>query len=105
MKLIAEEDVEFIRLQFVDMFGNLKNIAVTPGQMGRVVNNEYFVDGSAMFDELYPYDGDELFLHPDLNSFVILPWRPQQGRVAKIICDVCTADGKVLDVSPRAILK
>lgn len=103
MLLIEDEDVEFIRLQFVDIFGNLKNIAVTPGQMGRVMNNEYSFDGCAMFDGLYPFE-EELFLRPDFDSFVVLPWRPQQGRVAKIICDVCKEDGTVLELSPRTIL-
>ena len=104
LQLIEEEDVEFIRLQFVDMFGNLKNIAVTPGQLDRVINNEYFFDSSAMFDGLYPYE-DEFYLHPDLDSFVLLPWRPQQGRVGKFICDVCDAEGNLIDLSPRTILK
>lgn len=103
LRQLEDEDIEFIRLQFVDMFGNLKNIAVTPGQMERVLNNEYFFDGSALFDGLYDYD-EELFLHPDLDSFVVLPWRPQQGRVGKFMCDVYDADGKVFDLSPRTIL-
>lgn len=104
LQLIEDEDIEFIRLQFVDMFGNLKNVAVTPGQMDRVLNNEYFFAGSALFDNLYRYD-EELYLHPDLDSFVVLPWRPQQGRVGKFICDVCDADGNLLSLSPRTILK
>ena len=104
MQMIEDEDVEFIRLQFVDMFGNLKNIAVTPGQMDRVLNNEYFVQGSALYDDLYPLEED-LFLHPDLDSFVILPWRPQNGRVAKFICDVCDENGNPYEMSPRTILK
>lgn len=104
LQQIEDEDIEFIRLQFVDMFGNLKNIAVTPGQMERVLRNEYFFDGSALFDDLYQYE-DELFLHPDLDSFVILPWRPQQGRVGKFMCDVCDVNGEKLDLSPRTILK
>lgn len=104
LQLIEDEDVEFIRLQFVDAFGNLKNIAVTPGQMERVINNEYFFAGSALFDNLFPYE-EELYLHPDLDSFVILPWRPQQGRVGKFICDVCRANGEKFDLSPRTILK
>ena len=104
LQLIEDEDIEFIRLQFVDMFGNLKNVAVTPCQMDRVLNNEYFFAGSALFDNLYRYD-EELYLHPDLDSFVVLPWRPQQGRVGKFICDVCDADGNLLSLSPRTILK
>lgn len=104
LQQIEDEDIEFIRLQFVDMFGNLKNIAVTPGQMERVLRNEYFFDGSALFDDLYQYE-EELFLHPDLDSFVVLPWRPQQGRVGKFMCDVCDVNGEKLDLSPRTILK
>lgn len=103
-KLIEEEDVEFIRLQFSDIFGNLKNIAVTPGQLERVVDNLYAIDGGVMFDDLYDYE-EELYLHPDLDTFVILPWRPQHGKVAKIICDVCYEDGSSFEMSPRAILK
>ena len=104
LNLIEEEDVEFIRLQFVDMFGNLKNLAVTPGQMDRVLNGQYFFDGAALFDDLISYE-DEFYLYPDLDSFVILPWRPQQGRVGKFICDVYKEDGTPLSLSPRTILK
>jgi len=102
--MIDEEDVEFIRLQFTDMWGNLKNIAVTPGQIERVMNNKYSFDGSALFDGLYDYEGD-FFLVPDPDTFVILPWRPQQGKVGKMICDICTAEGKPVAYSPRTILK
>lgn len=104
MNLIEEEDVQFVRLQFTDVWGNLKNIAVTPGQMDRVMNNKFSFDGSALFDSLYEYS-DELYLVPDLNSFVILPWRPQRGKVAKLICDVCYYDGTLCEFSPRSILK
>ena len=104
MNLIEEEDVEFIRLQFTDMWGVLKNIAITPGQIDRVLNYMYPFDGSALFDYSYPYN-DELFLVPDLDTFVILPWRPQQGKVGKMICDVCYADGTLCDLSPRTVLK
>ncbi|MDO4474913.1 MAG: glutamine synthetase beta-grasp domain-containing protein, partial [Eubacteriales bacterium] len=104
LMMIEDEDVEFIRLQFADVFGNLKNIAVTPGQLQRVVENQYAVTGSVMFDNLTDYE-EELFLHPDLDTFVILPWRPQHGKVGKIICDVCYEDGTMFECSPRTILK
>jgi len=104
MQLIEEEDVEFIRLQFTDVLGNLKNIAVTPGQMQKVFENRFSFEGAAIFDHLYDYDG-QLYLKPDLDTFVILPWRPQRGRVAKLICDVCYEDGTLCEYSPRTILK
>lgn len=102
--LIEEEDVEFIRLQFTDVWGNLKNIAITPGQIERVLDYMYPFYGSALFDDRYPYD-ETLYLYPDLNTFVILPWRPQQGKVAKMICDVCYEDGSLCELSSRTVLK
>lgn len=103
-KMIEEEDVEFIRLQFTDVWGNLKNMAVTPSQLDRVLSNKFYFEGSALFDGFCDYNED-LYLIPDLDSFVILPWRPQQGKVGKMICDVCTPEGKLFDLSPRTILK
>ncbi|MDO4633060.1 MAG: glutamine synthetase family protein [Eubacteriales bacterium] len=103
-KMIEAEDVEFLRLQFADAFGNLKNIAVTTGQLERVMNNQFSFEGSAVFDNQYQID-EELYLYPDLDSFVILPWRPQQRKVAKVICDVCHEDGTLYEMSPRTILK
>jgi len=104
IRLIEEEDVEFVRLQFTDMFGNLKNVAVTPGQMEKVLNGRFSFEGTAIFDDLYDFP-DELYLVPDPDTFVILPWRPQQGKVGKMICDVVTKDGKLYDLSSRTILK
>lgn len=104
LNLIEEEDVEFIRLQFADAFGNLKNIAVTPEKFERVLDDRYQFDGNAFFDGLYDFDED-LYLCPDLDTFVILPWRPQQGRVGKFICDICYEDGRPFEMSPRHILK
>ncbi len=104
MNLIEEEDVEFIRLQFTDAWGILKNIAVTPNQLEKVLDYMYPINGSALFDCSYDYD-EELYLYPDLDTFVILPWRPQQGKVGKLACDVCTADGKLCDLSARTVLK
>ena len=104
MNLIEEEDVEFIRLQFTDVFGNLKNIAVTPERFEKVIDNRYPFDGDAVFDGLYGLEED-LYLCPDLDTFVILPWRPQQSRVGKFICNICYQDGRPFEMSPRYILE
>lgn len=104
LNLIDEEGVEFIRLQFTDIFGRLKNIAVTPGQMARVFNNRYSFAGSAAFGDSYTFD-DRLYLYPDLDTFMILPWRPQQGKVAKVVCDICLEDGTPFEMCSRNILK
>lgn len=104
LTLVEDEDVEFIRLQFTDMFGNLKNVAVTAAQLERVLNNKYVIESAAMYGGCYDTKED-MYLYPDLDTFVILPWRPQQGKVARLLCDVYGADGNILEVSPRTILK
>lgn len=104
LELIEEEDVEFIRLQFTDMFGNLKNVAVTANQLERVLNNKYVFESVALFDEFTSMEED-LYLYPDLDTFVVLPWRPQQGKVARFLCDVHYEDGTPCSLSPRTILK
>ena len=104
LAVIEEEDIEFIRLQFTDIRGNLKNLAVTPGQLSRVVKNRCSFAGSTLFDNAWDYP-EELYLHPDLDSFVVLPWRPQQNKVAKLVCDVYTEEGVPFYLSPRRILK
>lgn len=104
IQMIEEEDVEFIRLQFTDVFGNLKNIAITSGQMEKVFAKKFPIDSAVMFDGLFAPQKN-LYLCPDLSTFVILPWRPQRGKVAKFICDVCYKDGTPFEMSPRTILK
>lgn len=104
LEMISDEGVEFIRLQFTDMFGHLKNVAVTAGQLSKILVDKYRIDGSVMFDGARGYEG-ELILEPDYDTFMILPWRPQDGKVAKFMCDVCYPDGKLFEMSPRTILK
>ena len=104
INMIEEEGVEFIRLQFTDIFGRLKNVAVTPGQIEKILQNRFAFDGSSVFGDRYEYD-DELYLYPQLDTFMILPWRPQQGKVAKVVCDICHADGSPFIMSTRYILK
>ncbi|HIQ94929.1 MAG TPA: glutamine synthetase [Candidatus Limivivens merdigallinarum] len=104
LEMVEEEDVEFIRLQFTDMFGNLKNIAVTSGQLTKALDNECGIDVSSIagFEKT---EGEELYLYPDYRTFTILPWRPQQNKVARLLCDIGTADGKPYELSCRSILK
>ena len=104
LRLVEEEDVEFIRLQFTDLFGNLKNAAITVSQLERVLDNNYVFDGSCV-DGFVDDSDTDMFLCPDLNTFVIFPWRPQQGKVARLICDIKRPDGTPYESDPRYILK
>jgi len=104
LKKVADEDVGFIRLQFTDIFGTLKNVAVTVSQLEKALDNNCMFDGSAIEGFARVEDSD-MYLYPDLNTFEIFPWRPQQGKVARLICDVYKADGTVFKSDPRYILK
>lgn len=104
LQMAEEEDVEFIRLQFTDMFGVIKNIAVTARELPRALNNRYTVDWTLIAGE-EGQDETDLYLHPDPDTFTILPWRPQQGRVARMICDLYYPDGTPYQNSSRYILK
>ena len=92
LAMAEEEDVEFIRLQFTDMFGTLKNIAITARELPRALDNQCVVYGSHIAGIVGEKEPD-LILYPDYNTFSILPWRPQQGKVARLICDVYKPDG------------
>lgn len=104
VRLVEEEDVGFIRLQFVDSFGMLKNVAVTSEHLDRILNNRCVFDGAAIqgFDTK---ESSEFILAPDLDTFTIFPWRPQRGRVARFICDVLNPDGTPYEADSRYILK
>lgn len=104
LQMAEEEDVEFIRLQFTDMFGALKNIAITARELPRVLRDGYIIDGSAIAGVVEETEPD-LYLYPDPNTFTILPWRPQQGKVARLLCDLYRADGTPCTTSARYILK
>ena len=104
LHLVEQEDIEFIRLQFTDMFGDLKNVAVTSTRLEHVFEHGHMIRGSAMCGK-YNYETEDLYLKPDLDTFTILPWRPQQGKVARILCDVYREDGSVYELSSRNILK
>ncbi|MDF2590357.1 MAG: glutamine synthetase [Anaerocolumna sp.] len=104
IRIVEEEDVEFIRLQFTDIFGNLKNVAVTTSQLEKVLDNKCMFDGSSI-EGFTRIEESDMYLYPDLDTFEIFPWRPQQGKVARFICDVYKPDGTPYESDPRYILK
>ena len=104
IRLVKEGDVEFIRMQFTDIFGQLKNVAITASQIEKAVNNEIMIDGSSIEGFVRINESDQ-YLRPDLDTFAILPWRPQHGKVARLICDVYNPDGTPFAGDPRGVLK
>ena len=104
IRMVKEEDVEFIRLQFTDIFGQLKNVAITASQIEKAVNDQIMFDGSSI-EGFVRIDESDQYLYPDLDSVAIFPWRPSHGRVARLICDVHDPDGKPFVGDPRHVLK
>ena len=104
LQMVEEEDVEFIRLQFTDMFGAIKNIAVTARELPRALNNQCIINAEQIAG-MDPEKGSDLYLRPIPDTFAILPWRPQQGKVARMICDLYFPDGTPYKNSPRYILE
>ncbi len=104
MRIVEEEDIEFIRLQFTDIFGNLKNVAITSSQLEKALSNKCMFDGSSI-EGFVRIEESDMYLYPDLDTFCIFPWRPQQGKVARLICDVYNPDGTPFEGDPRYILR
>jgi glutamine synthetase len=104
LKMVADNDVRFIRLQFTDIFGTLKNVAITTSQLEKALDNKCMFDGSSI-EGFVRIEESDMLLRPDLNTFCLFPWRPGPNRVARLICDVYTPSGKPFDGSPREILR
>ena len=104
LRMVEEEDVGFIRLQFTDIFGTMKNVAITTSQLEKALDNQIMFDGSSI-EGFARIEESDMYLYPDLNTFEIFPWRPQQGKVARLICDVYKTDGTAFESDPRYILK
>ena len=103
MQYVAEEDVKFIRLAFVDVFGHQKNISIMPGELERAFKYGIAIDASAIagFGGVVRSD---LFLHPDPSTLAILPWRPEHGRVVRMFCTITYPDGKEFLPDTRSLL-
>ena len=104
LAMVEENGVKFIRLQFTDILGTLKNVAITDRQLEKALNNQCMFDGSSI-NGFVRVEESDMYLRPDLDTFVIFPWRPQQGKVARLICDVYMPDGTPFEGDPRYILK
>ncbi len=99
-----EEDVKFIRLAFCDVFGRQKNVSVMPDELPRAFEDGIAFDGSAIAGF-----GDEtrsdLLLHPEPETLMPLPWRPEQGRVVQMFSAVTFPDGTPFPCDTRGLLK
>lgn len=99
-----EYNVKFIRLQFTDIFGVFKNIAVTVEELPKALDGKIFFDSSVIEGRAGSRE-QEICLMPDPASFVVFPWRPREGAVARLICDIIKPDGTPYECCSRYVLK
>ena len=104
IQYVQEEDVKFIRLSFCDVFGKQKNISIMPSELPRAFEYGIAFDASAIAgfgDETH----SDLLLHPEADTLMILPWRPEHGRVVRMFCNITYPDGTPFECDSRTILK
>ncbi|MGI6095907.1 MAG: glutamine synthetase family protein [Lachnospiraceae bacterium] len=104
IQYVQEEDVKFIRLAFCDVYGKQKNIAIMPEELLRAFEYGIAIDASAIAGF-----GDEsrcdLLLHPDAETLMLLPWRPEHGRIVRMFCHITYPDGTPFECDSRSLLK
>ncbi len=104
MQFVQEDDVKFIRLAFCDVSGRQKNISILPGELPRAFERGIPFDGSALEgfgDEVY----SDLLLHPDPSTLMVLPWRPEHGKVVRMFSRVSLPDGRDFPGDTRSLLQ
>ncbi|PRX30407.1 glutamine synthetase [Orenia metallireducens] len=99
-----ELNVKFVRLQFTDILGIIKNVAITVNQLEDALDGKIMFDGSSI-DGFTRINESDMYLKPDYDTFTVFPWRPKDGAVARLICDVYKPDGSAFAGDPRQVLK
>ena len=103
LNIAKEKQVRFVRLQFTDILGSIKNVAISVSQLEKALDNQCMFDGSSI-EGFVRIEESDMKLHPDYNSFALFPWR-ENNSVARLICDVYKPDGTPFHGSPRQVLK
>ena len=104
LKTVNDLDVKFIKLQFTDLFGAVKNVALPISQLTKALDGDIMFDGSSI-EGFVRIEESDMYLKPDLDTFALLPWKSEYGKIARLICDVYSPDGQPFAGCPRNILK
>jgi len=104
LRIVKEKDVKFIRLWFMDILGQVKSFAITDEELKGALENGMGFDGSSITG-YQPIEESDMIAFPDPNTFQILPWRPQEKKVARMICNILTPEKKYYEGDPRYVLR
>ncbi|OGX68539.1 MAG: type I glutamate--ammonia ligase [Paenibacillus sp. RIFOXYA1_FULL_44_5] len=103
LAIAEEQEVRFIRLQFTDLLGTIKNVEIPVSQLEKALDNKMMFDGSSI-EGYVRIEESDMYLYPDLDTWVIFPW-VSENKVARLICDIYLPDGRPFPGDPRGILK
>ncbi|HEY3363839.1 MAG TPA: type I glutamate--ammonia ligase [Symbiobacteriaceae bacterium] len=105
MEQVRELDVRFVRLQFTDILGIVKNVDIPVDQLGKAMDGNLLFDGSSI-EGFVRMEESDMLLMPDPATFAIFPWEERgAGVTARLICDIHNADGTPFEGDPRGALK
>ncbi|MDQ0230414.1 type I glutamate--ammonia ligase [Metabacillus malikii] len=104
INLVKENNVKYIRLQFTDVLGTIKNVEIPVSQLDKAMDNKMMFDGSSI-EGFVRIEESDMYLYPDLDTFVIFPWTAEKGKVARFICDIYSPDGTPFSGDPRNNLR
>lgn len=104
LRLANEEGVKFIRLQFTDILGTIKNVEIPFSQLEKALDNKMMFDGSSI-EGFVRIEESDMYLFPDLDTWLVFPWTAEKGKVARLICDIYNPDGTPFEGDPRNNLK
>ena len=101
---IEKEGIEFVLLWFTDIEGHLKSFAVTPSEIEAALDDGMGFDGSSItgFNAI---EESDMVAIPDPETFQLMPWKEGETKVARMICDIVTPDGKPYEGDPRYVLR
>ncbi len=104
LERVRDEEVQFVLLWFTDLEGHLKSFAVTPGELEGGLDDGMGFDGSSItgFNAI---EESDMVAIPDPDTFELMPWKPGETKVCRMICDVVTPDGKPYEGDPRYVLR
>ncbi|GGE63235.1 type I glutamate--ammonia ligase [Priestia taiwanensis] len=102
--MAKDGNVKYIRLQFTDILGTIKNVEIPLSQLEKALDNKMMFDGSSI-EGFVRIEESDMYLYPDLDTWVIFPWSAEKGKVARLICDIYNPDGTPFGGDPRNNLK
>ena len=104
LKQVEKDNIKFITLQFTDLLGVIKELIIPVEELEDASRNGVWFDGSSVEGYARIQESD-LFLKPDMATYAVVPWLTEDGKTARLICDIYRADGKPFEGDPRFILK